>query len=82
MLTVEEILDVLLACEDAVGEYAPSYRAELVGRVQEARRSLTFWVAKDRIAVAREQWKAARERGGIFNLEAQNGAKRGEKAGA
>ena len=58
MLTVEEILEVLLACEAAVGEYAPSYGETLQERIAAARSSLLFWVAKDRIAGAREQWKA------------------------
>ena len=58
MQTVEEILDVLLACEVAVGEYDPPYGQALREKIAEARSSLLFWVAKDRIAGAREQWKA------------------------
>mgnify|MGYP001608151429 CR=1 FL=1 len=82
MQTVEEILDVLLACEVAVGEYDPPYGQALREKIAEARSSLLFWVAKDRIAGAREQWKAARERGSIFTREAQDREKEGEKAGA
>ena len=59
MQTVEEILNVLLACEVAVGEYDPPYGRELREKIAEARSSLLFWVAKGQIAGAREQWKAA-----------------------
>ena len=58
MQTVEEILDVLLACEVAVGEYDPPYGHVLREKIAAARSSLLFWVAKDRIAGAQEERKA------------------------
>ena len=73
MQTVEEILDVLLACEAAVGEYAPPYGDELREKIAATRSSLLFWVAKDRIAGAREQWKATAQCRGVYDVEAQNG---------
>ena len=82
MQTVEEILDVLLACEVAVGEYAPPYGQALREKIAAARSSLLFWVAKDRIAGAREQWKAQAECASVYDMGHQNGEKRGEKAGA
>ena len=73
MLTVEDILEVLLACETAVGDYAPPYGDELRERIAAARSSLLYWVAKDRIAGAREQWKAHEKRKGARDGQAQHG---------
>lgn len=82
MLTVEEILEVLLVCEDAVGEYAPSYGEALRERIAAARVSLGFWVAKDRIAGAREAWKAHEKRNRARDDAAENGGQGGENTPA
>ena len=82
MQTVEEILDVLLACEAAVGEYNPPYGKTLRGKIAEARASLLFWVAKDRIAGAREQWKAKQQVRGVRASQAKNGGYEGEETQA
>ena len=85
MQTVEEILNVLLACEAAVGEYDPPYGETLRGKIAEARASLLFWVARDRIAGAREQWKAKQHVRGVRDGKAQttqNGEGDGEETTA
>mgnify|MGYP001575519275 CR=1 FL=1 len=82
MLTVEEILEVLLACEAAVGEYAPSYGETLQERIAAARSSLLFWVAKDRRAGAREQWQARQKGRGARDGQAENGGNAEEKGTA
>ena len=82
MQTVEEILNVLLACEAAVGEYDPPYGETLRGKIAEARASLLFWVAKDRIAGAREQWKAQQHVRGARSGQAKNGDHEGKETTA
>ena len=68
-----------------MGEYAPSYGETLQERIAAARSSLLFWVAKDRIAGAREQWKTKQNGRGVRDGKAQttqNGEGDGEETTA
>ena len=62
MQTVEEILTALDACVEYLsGEPRDDGTLPVVALLIEARRSLSVWVAKDRIAGQREEWRTARQ---------------------